>query len=85
MEKVFVVTFNEYGYEEDDSDSKSVIGVFLTAEEAAEAVKTLYKERGTESHHKYDQPVEVDGVKYKLHGYVDTLVIPVGQFNKYGW
>jgi hypothetical protein len=85
MEKAYVVTYTEYGYEADDAGTTEVIGVYPNDADAQVGINQLYKERGSVGVKRYDPGRTIDGETYTLRGNVSVLVVPVGQFSKYGW
>ena len=68
---VWVLNYREFGWEEGDMDTTTVIGVFESEKLAKEAEETLYLERAQEkqkaSYHKC-----INGKYYSLHG--DTTI-----------
>ena len=68
MKKLWVLSYTEYGWEEGDTDTTIVIGVFESEKLVKEAEEDLYLKRGYESQYARSGVKEIKGKYYEIHG-----------------
>ena len=83
--KMFVLKYTEYAWEEGDTESFYIIGIYSSKKLAQKAKQELFIKRAGEVEKGRFGAEFINGKFYKLHGDTDIIELELDKTNLHGW